>query len=326
MWCIDPKNGLYITTKNSHGVRLPIHTQKCIPERKYDCEVEECRDFMNIAAQGGDPGKECLHLERTRNSLPYITPAVLCNESINEVVDKGIVSSSRREECISLFQRAQSEEVDCLLPIFLGKHGLSERYIYFSVFTGEKDNWCRFGRTISTFDTKLGKWHCQCVVAKIRSSCVHRCISMWWLFQERRHLVKNAMGEDFEDIEESISGNVGTEHHLEYTQSSVIAMTNYLWNSKRIPEELPLELTKTEMPIPDKFEPAELTCPYCPGPCPPDLENVFLITTHATIYGIFSQNKGRMKTYTQLLHTSNLDKLIILIICSNMLFCCCIFI
>lgn len=294
MLCIDPKNGLYVTTKHSHGLRLPIHVQKCLPAQMYDCEVDECRDFMSIAGQSGNPGKECFHLERTKNALPYIPPAGLCNESINEMVEKGIVSSSRREECIALFQRAQSEEVNGLFPIFWADHSLSDRYIYFSVYTGEKENWCKLGRTLSTFDTKLGKWHCQCIVSKIRSSCVHRHISMWWLFQERRHLVKHRMGEDIDDVEENITGNVGTNQHPEYTESSVITMTNYLWNSKRIPEELPLELTKTEMPIPEKFEPAELICPYCPGPCPPDLGNAFVITTHATVYGIFSQHKGRI--------------------------------
>lgn len=67
-----------------------------------------------------------------------------------------------------------------------------------------------------------------------------------------------------------------------------------------LPEELALELTKTEMPIPVSFEPAELCCPYCPGPCPPEL-TTFVTTTKATVYGIFSQHKGSMST-VQFLH------------------------
>lgn len=82
MLCIDPKNGLYITTKHSHGVRLPTHVQRCLPAL-YDYEVEEeCRKF---AAQSG---KECLHLERTTNALAYIPANVLGNESINEIVER----------------------------------------------------------------------------------------------------------------------------------------------------------------------------------------------------------------------------------------------
>ncbi|CAM4298492.1 unnamed protein product [Leuciscus chuanchicus] len=294
MMCIDPKNGLYVTTKHSHGIRLPIHVQKCLPARLYDCEVDECRDFMSIAAQSGNPGKECYHLERTRKALSYIPPPILKNESVNEMVEKGLISTSRQEECVALHQRAYSEEVDCVFPIFWGEHSLSDRYVFFSVYTGEKDNWCRFGRTISTFDTKSGKWHCKCIGSKNRISCLHRYLSMWWLFQEHPNLAKNAVdtsNEDIEDIEEMVSGNLGMHYQPEFTHSSVIIMTNYLWNCKRIPEDLPLDLTKTEKPVPEKFEPAEANCPYCPGSCPPELNNAFVITTQATVWDIFAEQR-----------------------------------
>ncbi|XP_050987564.1 uncharacterized protein LOC127178630, partial [Labeo rohita] len=156
MMCIDTKNGLYVTTNHSHGVRLPIHVQKCLPARLYDCEVDECRDFMSIAAQSGNPGKECYHLERTRKAHVYIPPPALNTESLNDTVKKGIMSTSRQEECMALYQRANADEADSVFPVFWGEHSLSDRYIFFSVYTGEKDNWCKFGRTISTFDTKSG--------------------------------------------------------------------------------------------------------------------------------------------------------------------------
>jgi len=35
-------------------------------------------------------------------------------------------------------------------------------HIYFSVFTNLKDNWCQLRRTIVTFNTMSGRWHCQC--------------------------------------------------------------------------------------------------------------------------------------------------------------------
>lgn len=73
---------------------------------------------MSIAGQSENRGKECLHLERTMNALAYIPATVLGNEAINEIVEK---DSSLAEECISLFQRSQSEVEDCLFPIFWGK-------------------------------------------------------------------------------------------------------------------------------------------------------------------------------------------------------------
>lgn len=173
-WCVlTPKNGLYVTAKHSHGVRLPVHVQKCLPARLYDCEVDECRDFMSIAAQSGNPGKECYHLERTRRAHVYIPPPALNTESLNDMVKKGIMSTSRQEEGMALYQRANTDEADSVFPFFWGEHSLSDRYIFFSMYTDEKDNRCKFGRTISTFDTKSGKWHCQCIGSRNRISCVH---------------------------------------------------------------------------------------------------------------------------------------------------------
>ncbi|XP_067308141.1 uncharacterized protein [Pseudorasbora parva] len=265
MICIDPKNGLYVTTKHSHGVRLPIHLQKCLPARLYDCEVEECRDFMSIAAQSGNPGKECYHLERTRKAHAYIPPPALNNKSVKEMAEKGLISTPRQEECMALYPRASSEEVDCVFPIFWGKHSLSEGYIFFSVNTGEKENWCKFGRTLSTFDTKSGKWHSQCISSRKRISCVHRYLSMWWLFQKHPHLTKNSLdtsNEDIEDLEEMVSGNLGMHYQPEYTHSSVITLTNYFWNSKRIPEDFPLDLTKTENPVPENLQHMQKSMEY----------------------------------------------------------------
>ncbi|KAK9976502.1 hypothetical protein ABG768_021707 [Culter alburnus] len=86
---------------------------------------------------------------------------------------------------------------------------------------------------------------------------------MWWLFQEHPHLAKNAVdtsNEDIKDIEEMVSGNLGMPYQPEYTHSSLITMTNYLWNFKRIPEDLPPDLTKTEKAVPENFEPTEKNC------------------------------------------------------------------
>ncbi|XP_016300957.1 uncharacterized protein LOC107657414 [Sinocyclocheilus anshuiensis] len=78
----------------------------------------------------------------------------------------------------------------------------------------------------------------------------------------------------------------------QHSRSSIIMETNYFWSSKRIPEELPVDLTTAEKPVPENFEPLEVQCPYCPGPSPPDLGNKILITRQATVYGIFKQFKG----------------------------------
>ncbi len=161
MICIDSVNGIYVTTKESHGMRLPIQVQKSSVLKYFACEVQACTDFMSIAANSGNPGKECFHLERTRTATSYSPPTALCNESLQEMQEKGLCSKSRLEECTAVNQQACSEDIDCVFPIFWGEHGLSERYVYFSVYTGQKDNWCKFERTVCTFDSKTGTAHAE---------------------------------------------------------------------------------------------------------------------------------------------------------------------
>lgn len=105
--------------------------------------------------------------------------------------------------------------------------------------------------------TQSGKWHCQCRGTKNRQSCVHRYISMWWIFQERPQLAQNAIETNAEEIEEMVmeTEDTGDSNHSEKTCTSVITMTNYFWNSKRIPEQLPHDLSTTEKPLPERFEP-----------------------------------------------------------------------
>lgn len=258
--------------------------------------MEECRDYIAIAAQSGNPGKECHHLERTKKTSAYIPPPALQEKTVKEMFEKGLLSKSRQEECLELYQHACSHEVDSMFPIFLEEHNLSERYLFFLVYSGEKDTWCKFGRTVSTFDKQLGKWHSKCIGLKDSISCVHRNMCMWWIYWEHPYLLKNApeAPEDIEDIEECFIGNVGMDEHLAFSRSSVITMTNYLWNCKRLPEDIPLETTKTEKPIPETFIPSETTCPYCPGSCSPNLSNAFVVTTQATVYGMFWQNRGKV--------------------------------
>lgn len=147
--------------------------------------------------------------------------------------------------------KASEEEVDCVFPIFWGEYGLSETYIYFSVFTNLTDNWCRLGRTIVTFDKTYGKWHCQCRGTKNRLSCVHRYLCMWWIFQERTEYLQNDVTpEEIEDLEEQAQEIIDETQPTNESSSGVMKMTEYFLKCKRIPENLQQDLITTEMPIP----------------------------------------------------------------------------
>ncbi|XP_066542855.1 uncharacterized protein [Hoplias malabaricus] len=194
MICVDAKNGIYVTPKDLQGAKLPIHVCKSLVSQSFLCELETCREFMTMASQNGNPGKECYHLERTRNAQCYSPPPPMCNFSLQDMAEKGIISKLKQQECMTLHAKACLEEVDCVFPIFWEEPGAPERYFYFSVYSDQNDTWCKFGRTLVTLDTSLGKWHwhCQCT----QQSCVHQHISMWWIFQERpcwrKHIVSNS--------------------------------------------------------------------------------------------------------------------------------------
>lgn len=91
--CIDVKNGIYVTAKYDHSPVFPFHIIKSTNPPKIDCEEEKCRQFMWIAQSSGNPGKECIHLERTNRGKPYTKPAALTSTSLQDMLSKGLMSS-----------------------------------------------------------------------------------------------------------------------------------------------------------------------------------------------------------------------------------------
>ncbi|XP_073672001.1 uncharacterized protein [Paramisgurnus dabryanus] len=286
IFCIDERNGIFVTPKDAHGPRVPLHVKKHMVSGSVACESSVCRDFMRIGVESGNPGLECIHLQRTNRAVCYSAPASLREDSLQSMVDNGLLSKTRLDECVQLRNRSIAGGVDCVFPIIWHEQ-TSVSFFYFSVFTGVKDSWCQFKRTRVSFDSHLGKWHCQCR-NKIRS-CVHRYLCMWWLFQEKPHILScqtETHAED-SDVDERVRDVAETEVAT-LASTDIQELTDYLWRQKRVPENLPQDLSTKERQIPDFFEPLESNCPYCPGPTPPALGERVLITRHGTVYGISS--------------------------------------
>ncbi|KAG1930138.1 hypothetical protein F2P79_022560 [Pimephales promelas] len=157
--------------------------------------------MAKIAAQSGHPATECHHLRRTISAQRYIPPKTLNSTSLEQMLDKGLISKSRATECKDLHLKASEEE---------------ER-------------------------TSLLREH------------------------------SNASPEEIEDLEEKEQERDVESKPSNETASTVIKMTEYFLRYKKIPENLPQDLKLTEMTIPESFVPKETQCPYCPGPCYPDL-------------------------------------------------------
>ncbi|XP_030581204.1 uncharacterized protein LOC115777435 [Archocentrus centrarchus] len=299
MTCIDVINGIYVTpehTETEPNPAFPIHVVKSTNPPQIDCELEKCRRFMEMARSFGNPGKECVHLERTKNARPYVKPATLTSESLQDMLSSGRMSSEWGVKCEELNTVAKQCGVDSVFPVCFGDQGSSQRWYFFSVFTNETENWCRFKRTRVTFDSVTGQWNCQCRGTSRSHRCIHRMMGTWWIFQESTGTVVSNSDIQVEDIGDlgshMIESSIMCEPPKENSTAKVCKMTEYIYTKKRIPRLKELKLRTQEEKPPPCFVPLENTCPYCPGPTPPALNRHKTVTTKAVVYGISKVLKG----------------------------------
>ncbi|XP_056265809.1 uncharacterized protein LOC130190425 [Pseudoliparis swirei] len=109
--CIDPNHGIYVTPKHESGPLLPIHVVKCISTPAIECEVALCRKLMELANASGYPGKECIHLERIKYADLYVPPASVQHISLQEMLDKALISTEWSECCKELQSATKTSEV-----------------------------------------------------------------------------------------------------------------------------------------------------------------------------------------------------------------------
>ena len=214
-----------------------------------------------------------------------------------DISQKSVMSEEWCRKCEQLFENATEAKVDTVYPINFGEMGYTKRWRHFSVYTNTIDSWCKFSRVIVTFDTESGRWHCPCRTNRQSHRCIHRMMAIWWVFQEAPQLL--SMEPDNEDSIQDLD----TEVHMLQTESKAYTdtqkkasmMTEYLYKKKRIPlpQDIPLDLKTNEIEPPPCFVPEESSCPYCPGPTPPDLSDPEIITEHATVYGHRYVKKGK---------------------------------
>ncbi|XP_047248739.1 uncharacterized protein si:ch211-10d23.5 [Girardinichthys multiradiatus] len=273
MICVDIRNELYVTPKQNHCPVLPIHVVKSTNPPKLDLRLK------------GVTNKVCKTLYQT--SSPHIC------FTLQDMLSKGLMSSDWGLKCEQMDIEAKNSEVDSVFPVSFGDKGQSQRCFFFSVFTNEADSWCQFGRTRVMFDAVAGKWNCQC-----RGSGKSHCMmAIWWIFQESPGTLmatSDVQVEDIDDLESHmVDGGISSVPNSLNTQN-ICVMTEYFYRQKRIPslQQLPFKLRTQEETPPPSFFPTESTCPYCPGPTPPELSPSKVVTSQAMMYGINYVKKG----------------------------------
>ena len=206
------------------------------------------------------------------------------------------MSSEWGDKCAELNTAAAQSGVDSVFPVF-GEKGGSQRWHFFSVFTNHIDNWCRFGRTRVTFDAVSGQWNCPCRGTGRSHRCIHRMMGMWWIFQELPGTLlasSDIQLHDIDDLESQMQESTTTCHSENLNTQKICVLTEHLTKHKRIPspEKLSLKLRTEEDKPTSCFVPSENTCPYCPGPTPPELNPSQIVTTQAVVYGMKYVQKG----------------------------------
>uniref|UniRef100_A0A8C4XA75 HMG domain-containing protein n=1 Tax=Erpetoichthys calabaricus TaxID=27687 RepID=A0A8C4XA75_ERPCA len=259
--CIDSRRGIFAVAKTSTGPRHPIYVQKCTWGAKHVviCELEKCKRASEFSQRSGFMGFECFHLRSLAFSPVTAMPDITLQE---EVLTRMIQAKRFGKETMKT----------CLHQISLGEE---KSQIYLSVFEPRISFRSRLGRVMVHYNKKWNTWHC--ASCKPVSSCIHKAISKWHLFQTRpEHFKKvKTIGNDVFDFVTIYSGSYDSEQqscdvcypprgHL------LVRLVQYIQRNKTIPDVLPWEVCATPKmgDFPMHLIPYETFCAHCPGKVP----------------------------------------------------------
>lgn len=276
--CVDKSRGLYAVSKRSHGFSVPIHVQRKDWGKQHviKCELEDCRQYQLLALRSGLAPSTCDHIRSLDYCSNTVTEEPLKHDVLEEMVECKFFGDSKVAACK---KRKKEAEEACAPLSLLVELGGSQNRICLSIHEPKIYHYSCLGRVVVTYDVKKNTWHCPC--AKARTSCPHKNIGKWHLFQTRKELFATA------------PPTPGTLPETTYSVSSPPAApmdmdrsVRYLYEKKKIPATLPGDATtlRALTEYPSKLIPAETTCQLCPGN--PDLEETLLITHKAKIVGM----------------------------------------
>ncbi|XP_031416705.1 uncharacterized protein LOC116218625 isoform X2 [Clupea harengus] len=268
--CVDAKNGILAVQRHAHGFLAPVHAQrKVYGGQVVRCDLKECQQYQQMAQRHGLTVSHCQH---TR-SLEYCTETAadesLEPEVLDEMVTLKFFSEAKRAMCLRRQKMAQAAKVPFAVLVDLGG---SPRQMFVSVHEPKTNNFSCLGRVMVSYNIDRNAWHCPCT--KPHMSCLHKNIAKWHIFQTNRDLFKTSA---------SSSRDTSGSWNMEYTNgnsaysanSDIKRSVEYIYDHKRIPADLPEDVTNTVFEFPSHLFPVETTCGVCPhSPGLEDAENV----------------------------------------------------
>uniref|UniRef100_A0A1A7WPI3 Si:dkeyp-117b11.2 n=2 Tax=Iconisemion striatum TaxID=60296 RepID=A0A1A7WPI3_9TELE len=274
--CVDQVNGIFAVRKvSAHGFSTPVHVQRKTwgKQQQTKCELEECQQFHLLAQRSGLTHCLCEHIRSLDYSGKTAREEILKTEVLEEMMSAHFFGAAMVENCKSRQKVAQEA---CMPLSVLVELGGSPRHICMSVHEPKSHYYSLLGRVIVTYNTENNTWHCPC--AKPRTSCPHKGIAKWHLFQTRKHLFMTSPS----TRETSEMSNVPDCSSTQDLARSV----RYIYEKKKIPAKVMDHTKAVEAPsdYPEKLFPVETCCQLCPGS--PPLNDVFLVMETATIVGM----------------------------------------
>ncbi|XP_070404091.1 uncharacterized protein [Nothobranchius furzeri] len=274
--CVDPVNGIFAVRKvSSHGFSTPVHVQRKTwgNQQQTKCELEECKQFHLLAQRSGLTHCLCEHIRSLDYCGKTAKEEILKTEVLEEMMSAHFFGAAMVENCKSRQKVAQGACVPLSVLVELGG---SQRHICMSVHEPKMHYYSLLGRVIVTYNTENNTWHCPC--SKPRTSCPHKGIAKWHLFQTRKHLFMTSTSTR-ETSEMSIILDCYSTEDLERS-------VRYIYEKKKIPAKIMDHTKVVEGPsdYPEKLFPAETCCQLCSSS--PPLSDVYLVMETATIVGM----------------------------------------
>ena len=150
------------------------------------------------------------------------------------------LKKERINECLQLKSEAHDAGVP-LIACFPTSNNTSSRFRHFSVYLGDKQAkpWSALNRTVITCDTETLSFTSKCCGAGF---CVHRNVCKWYIKQQEPTLLdtRPAEHEMLTDLPTAPSNTILYPPPDTETKQQ---MVEYIYQEKKIPSELPPELT-----------------------------------------------------------------------------------
>ncbi|XP_028649584.2 HMG domain-containing protein 3 [Erpetoichthys calabaricus] len=233
---------------------VPVHVQRKTTGNIHHvkCELEECCQFHLFAQRSGLPFSQCEHLRSLDYCHDTAFEDILNPIVLDEMVALKFFGNEKKAVCL---KRQKAARAACVPFSVLVEFGGSNKQITLSIHEPTIHYYSRLGRVMVCYNSTDGNWHCPC--AKARTSCTHKNIGKWHLFQINRDLFKTGPSKSAD----AQTMQVGIHVPNIDLQRSV----QYVFDEKKIPAFLPDAISKPKslLEYPTQLCPVETTCTFC---------------------------------------------------------------